>query len=158
MRHFSIGDFLSTEVGYNPSYAWHSITTAQSIVLQGTWWQVGNGHSIEICGDNWLHKISTFRLTSQPIAVPSDDKDSVEARPWLEKTVRPSFDHPPWRCSHMCEAHWWPLLIIGVVRAELQVLSLSLSQGRKVFVYLWRCGMNLHQILGVKSSPIIGFF
>ena len=54
---------------------------AQSIVLQGTWWQVGNGHSIEICGDNWLHKISTFRLTSQPIAVPSDDKDSVEARP-----------------------------------------------------------------------------
>ena len=49
-------------------------------------------------------------------------------------------------------------MIIGVVRAELQVLSLSLSQGRKVFVYLWRCGMNLHQILGVKSSPIIGFF
>ena len=131
---------------------------AQSIVLQGTWWQVGNGHSIEIRGDNWLHKISTFRLTSQPIVVPSDDKVSVEARPRLEKIVRPSFDHPPWRRSHVREAHWRPLLIIGVVHVELQVLSLSLSQGRKVFVYLWRCGMNLHQILGVKSSPIIGFF
>ena len=100
---------------------------AQSIVLQGTWWQVGNGQSIEIGGDNWLHKISTFRLTSQPIAVPSDDKVSVEARPRLEKTVRPSFDHPSWRRSHVREAHWRPLLIIGVVCAELQVLSLSLS-------------------------------
>ena len=100
---------------------------AQSIVLQGTWWQVGNGHSIEICGDNWLHKISTFRLTSQPIVVPSNDKVSVKARPRLEKIVRPSFDHLPWRRSHVREAHWRPLLIIGVVRAELQVLSLSLS-------------------------------
>ena len=103
---------------------------AQSIVLQGSWWQVGNGHSIEICGDNWLHKISTFRLTSQPIAVPFDDKVSIEAWPRLEKIVRPSFDHPPWRRSHMHEAHWRPLLIIGVVRAELQVLSLSLRGGR----------------------------
>ena len=99
---------------------------AQSIVLQGTWWQVGNGHSIEIGGDNWLHKISTFRLTSQPIVVPSNDKVSVKARPRLEKIVRLSFDHLPWRRSHVCEAHWRPLLIIGVVRAELQVLSLSL--------------------------------
>ena len=31
---------------------------------------------------------------------------------------------------------------------KLQVLSLSLSQWRKVFFYLWRCGRNLGQILG----------
>ena len=34
---------------------------------------------------------------------------------------------------------------LGVIRAELWVLSLS--RWRKVFVYLWQCGRNLGQIL-----------
>ena len=50
---------------------------AQPIVRQGTWWHVGNGHSVEIFRDKWLHQCSTFRLTSQPIVVPSDAKVSL---------------------------------------------------------------------------------
>ena len=44
---------------------------------------------------------------------------------------------------------WGPLgapLDDDVVCTELRVLSLS--RWRKVFIYLWRCGRNLGQILG----------
>ena len=64
-------------MGNNPSYAWCSIMATQPIVRQETWWHVGNDHFVEIFRDNWLHQRSTFRLTSQPIVVPSDAKVSL---------------------------------------------------------------------------------
>ncbi|KAL4615193.1 hypothetical protein ACB092_07G106400 [Castanea dentata] len=68
---------------------------AQSIVRQGTWWQVGNGRAIEICKDKWLHEPSTFRLTSQAIVVPSDAKVSLLINPhiaaWRTDTVQQFF-------------------------------------------------------------------
>ena len=36
--YFPNGDFLSTELGHHPSYAWRSIMSAQSIVQKGYHW------------------------------------------------------------------------------------------------------------------------
>ena len=83
------------EIGNNPSYAWCSILAAQSIVRQGTRWHVGNGCCVEIFKDKWLHQPSTFRLTSQPIAVPFNAKVSLLIDPhtvaWRTDVVQQFF-------------------------------------------------------------------
>ena len=69
-RYFPQGDFLTAELGNNPSFAWWSIFSAQSIVRKGYRWQVGNGASIDIRRDKWLPSPDTFKLISPPVALP----------------------------------------------------------------------------------------
>ena len=68
--YFPHGDFLTAELGNNPSFAWRSIFSAQSIVRKGYQWQVGNGASIDIRRDKWLPNPDTFKLISPPMALP----------------------------------------------------------------------------------------
>lgn len=58
--YFPNGDFLSTQLGNNPSYTWRSIMSAQLVVQHDIRWQVGNGQSINVCNDKWLNQPSTF--------------------------------------------------------------------------------------------------
>ena len=44
------------------------------MVKHGHRWQVGNGQSIDIWNNKWLHQPSTFRLTSKPATIPTDAK------------------------------------------------------------------------------------
>ena len=46
--------------------------TAQSLIQKGYRWQVGNRLSLNILKDKWLHKPSTFTITSRPVDVPLD--------------------------------------------------------------------------------------
>lgn len=45
-RYFPQTDFLHAELGSQPSYAWRSILSAQTVVRTGYHWQVGDGESI----------------------------------------------------------------------------------------------------------------
>ena len=47
-RYFPHSKFLQASIDNNPSYAWRSIMVAQSLVQQGTRWNVGNGTSIRV--------------------------------------------------------------------------------------------------------------
>ena len=69
-RYFPHGDFLTAELGNNPSFAWQSIFSTQSIVHKGYRWQVGNGASIDIRRDKWLPSPDTFKVISPPVALP----------------------------------------------------------------------------------------
>ena len=70
---------------------------------------------------------------------------SIDTQPWSKKTVGPSFDHPLWQHSRTRRACWRPLSIM--VWWLARCFGSSLLRWRKVFVYLWRCGRNLSQIL-----------
>ena len=48
------GNFLSAQLGSNPSYTWKSIWSAQSILKMGCRWCIGNGKSINVWQDSWL--------------------------------------------------------------------------------------------------------
>ena len=73
--------FLFAEMGNYPSYAWRSIMTEQSLVRKGYRWQVGNELSLNILKDKWLHKPSTFTVTSKPVDVPLDATVSLLINP-----------------------------------------------------------------------------
>ena len=48
------GNFLTSKLGYRPSYAWTSISKSKKIFLDGGRWKVGNGALIDIWSDSWL--------------------------------------------------------------------------------------------------------
>ena len=70
-RYFPHGDFLTTELRNNPSFAQRSIFSTQSIVRKGCLWQVGNGASIEIIGDKQSPSSDTFKFINPPVALPA---------------------------------------------------------------------------------------
>ena len=61
-------------MGNNPSFTWRSIMFAQPLVKNGLRWRLGNGESIQIWGDKWLPKPSTFMVSSPRLFMPHDMK------------------------------------------------------------------------------------
>lgn len=53
-RYYHQGDFLNAELGPNPSFVWRSIWETKALVGRGARWRVGDGSSINICGEPWL--------------------------------------------------------------------------------------------------------
>ena len=53
-KYFPHGNFLSTQLGSNPSYTWKSRWSAQSILKMGCRWRIGNVKSINVWQDFWL--------------------------------------------------------------------------------------------------------
>ena len=53
-KYFPTTDFVHASIGHNPSYTWRSLISAQSLVIEGMRWRVGNGANIKIWQDKWL--------------------------------------------------------------------------------------------------------
>ncbi|XP_030924592.1 uncharacterized protein LOC115951551 [Quercus lobata] len=57
-------DFVHALIGHNPSYTWRSLISAQSLVIEGMQWRVGNGENIKIWQDKWLPGVSSHKILS----------------------------------------------------------------------------------------------
>lgn len=54
-RYYPNGHFLAASVGHNPSYVWRSVCQSQVALREGVRWCVGDGASIKVLGNPWLH-------------------------------------------------------------------------------------------------------
>jgi hypothetical protein len=73
-KYFSRGSFLSATLGYNPSFAWHSILKARLVLENRLIRRVRNGEKIRIWGDKWLPNSSDFMVHSLPNGLNNEDK------------------------------------------------------------------------------------
>ena len=73
-RYFPHYDFLHTELGSKPSFAWRSIMATQDVVKARSRWQVGDGSSVQIWLDKWLPKQTTFQVISPSSTIPADSR------------------------------------------------------------------------------------
>jgi hypothetical protein len=64
-KYFPSGSFLSATIGRRPSYAWRSICQARKVLEDGLLWRVGNGESIRIWDDKWLHSSFSHKVHTQ---------------------------------------------------------------------------------------------
>ncbi|KAM6577785.1 hypothetical protein CsatB_029622 [Cannabis sativa] len=62
--YFPHGSFLTATIGPNPSFIWHSILEAQSLVKQGSRWVVGDGKNVSILGEPWLSDVENPLIIS----------------------------------------------------------------------------------------------
>jgi exonuclease III len=66
-KYFPNNHFLKAKQGYRPSYVWQSISKASWILKKGCIWLVGNGKSLNIWEDRWLHQqVGTTIWTPKP--------------------------------------------------------------------------------------------
>jgi hypothetical protein len=54
-KYFPQQQFLQAKMGSRPSYSWQSIYKASWILKRGCFWLLGNGRSINIWNDRWIH-------------------------------------------------------------------------------------------------------
>jgi hypothetical protein len=54
-KYFPKCSFLQAKQVYKASYTWQSIQKASWILRKGCFWYVGNGQSIDIWNDRWIH-------------------------------------------------------------------------------------------------------
>ncbi|CAN1846005.1 LINE-1 retrotransposable element ORF2 protein [Linum perenne] len=79
-KYFPKEDFLSATLKSNPSFAWHSILSTQSLLHRGYRWRVGNGQRINVWSDPWL-KENNRRYVESP-AIPGLENLTV-AELWI---------------------------------------------------------------------------
>ncbi|XP_060959224.1 uncharacterized protein LOC115699974 [Cannabis sativa] len=76
-RYYKNGDFLSAELGANPSFVWRSILEAQDVVREGVRCRIGNGSSVSVLLDSWLPDVDNPKVTSTHPALLSQCVNSL---------------------------------------------------------------------------------
>lgn len=61
-KYYSRGDFFSASLRHNPSYTWHSICSAQDLVMRKIGWRLGGGSDVRLWNDSWLNDDDSFYL------------------------------------------------------------------------------------------------
>lgn len=61
----SMGNFLDTPMGKQPSYVWRSLWNARYLLKAGMRWRVGDGRHIKIWGDKWILVPTTYEIQSR---------------------------------------------------------------------------------------------
>jgi hypothetical protein len=94
-KYFPNDTFLSSQLGRNPSYAWHSIWNAKHLLHTSLIWRVGNGELIKIWGDRWIPYPSTYTIQSPPRILDKESKVSAlidEDTKWWNSLVSNIFN------------------------------------------------------------------
>ena len=90
-KYFPTTDFIHASIGHNPSYTWRSLISAQSLIIEGMRWRVGNGENIKFWQDRWLPRGSTYSVNSPRMFLSGDTMvvdliDSSTAR-WKKEVI-----------------------------------------------------------------------
>ena len=64
--HGSYLSYLSSSLGYNPSFVWRSVWSAEEVVNRGIRWRVGDGKSIYVWRDAWVRDFPGFMVGTTP--------------------------------------------------------------------------------------------
>ena len=66
-KYYQGGNFLDSDLGNKPSFAWRSIHSSCELLKEGLIWRVGNGEQVQIWKDKWLPQPSTYMVQSPPV-------------------------------------------------------------------------------------------
>ncbi|KAK2425760.1 hypothetical protein QL285_024507 [Trifolium repens] len=63
-RYFSRSSLFEAPLGYNSSFAWHSVWHARQILFLGCRWRIGSGDYIGVMYDPWVCESDNRWLSS----------------------------------------------------------------------------------------------
>ena len=63
-KYFPLGDYLSSNLGSNPSFVWKSIWSAKEVVKLGYHMRIGSGDITSVWNDQWVRHLPNFRVQS----------------------------------------------------------------------------------------------
>lgn len=94
VKYFPNSDFLSANLGNNPSYVWKSLWATKGILKQGVCWRVGNGNSILVNKNSWVLGNPNFKITSPVVnsqIVKVVDLFAVNEQKWNKEVIETTF-------------------------------------------------------------------
>ncbi|XP_030497624.2 uncharacterized protein LOC115713283 [Cannabis sativa] len=94
--YFPHDDYLSADLGRNPSFVWRSIWQAQSLVRLGARRTIGNGLTVSILHQPWLPHSTNPYVTSSHVGLIGHTVSSlfsVDAGTWDIELVQDMFNH-----------------------------------------------------------------
>ena len=96
-KYFPHGNFLSAQLGSNPSYTWKSIWSSQFILKQGCRWCIGDESSINIWHEPWLKDDTNLRVVTPMIegieSLRVQDLFIMESRYWDVELIEDLYFH-----------------------------------------------------------------
>lgn len=100
-RYFVNGDFLTAELGSNPSYVWRSVWEAQDLIKKCARWMIATGEKIDICKQPWLNNEENPYVSSESQAFTQNKVSSLmrmDAKVWDDEVVKDLFND----CDQHC--------------------------------------------------------
>ncbi|XP_060959266.1 uncharacterized protein LOC133030514 [Cannabis sativa] len=93
-KYFPNSDFLSADIGNNPSFVWRSVWGAQDLVRSGASRVIGDGANTKIIGHPWLPQPSNRFVSSTHPSLQNNTVDSlfqVGIRRWDSEVIHDLF-------------------------------------------------------------------
>ena len=59
-KYFPLGDYLSSNLGSNPSFVWNSIWSAKEVVRLGYRMRIRSGEITSVWNDSWVRHLPNF--------------------------------------------------------------------------------------------------
>lgn len=121
-KYFKSSNVLNAKLGRNPSLIWRSLWGAMDLLKEGLVWRVGNGKDINIWGDRWIPKLSSYKIQSPVNCFSEGDKvakliDESKGE-WKKEIVKEVFNED--EAEIICR-----LPISKTGRADKQIWALS---------------------------------
>jgi hypothetical protein len=134
-KYYRGGQFLDSNLGTRPSYAWRSIHSSRDLIKEGLIWRIGSVTQVRIWKDKWLPQPATYMVLSPPVLLDSN--------------------------TLVCElidrdTNWWniPMLKNIFVDEEINlILSLPISVANQGDKQIWRGTKN--GLFSVKRAYFI---
>ncbi|KAM6591280.1 hypothetical protein CsatA_013885 [Cannabis sativa] len=95
-KYFPTSDYLSVDLGNNPSFVWRSVWAAQSVVRLGAVRIIGNGETTIILSTPWMSDTENRLVTSTHPALLHNTVSSLfslETRTWDSDVVKDLFNN-----------------------------------------------------------------
>jgi hypothetical protein len=121
-KYYKDRNFLDSDLGNRPSFAWWSIYGSRELLRDGLVWRIGNGAHVRIWKDRWIPRTSIHMVQSPPLIL--DSKAKVEEL----------IDH---------DTHWWKTQLLGEIFSKKNVeliLSIPVSVSKQEDVCIWGGG------------------
>ncbi|KAM6553480.1 hypothetical protein CsatB_014242 [Cannabis sativa] len=150
-KYYPNSDFLSAELGNNPSFVWRSIWSAQSLVKLGCQRTIGNGMSTSILKHPWLPDPVNPFVTSNALGLTNHMVNS------LMDTHETSWDIPLVQdMFNSRDAH----LILGIPLSATPIEDCWSWRGERSGSFSVRSAYDLLQIstYGQQNQPNSGFW
>ncbi|XP_062100181.1 uncharacterized protein LOC133806062 [Humulus lupulus] len=177
-RYYRNGNYLSAELGSNPSYIWRSIWEVKALVKSGARCRVGNGETIIINSDPWVLDRDNPWVTSVHPALIGAKVSSlllVDSREWDVDLLKDLFNDRDLRCilsiplsnNRPMDSWFWSLepsgfFTISVAglnddqRAQAFMLCWAVWRRRNDYVWRNRRGTN-HGVLLTADSSLLAW-
>ncbi|XP_041020424.1 uncharacterized mitochondrial protein AtMg00310-like [Juglans microcarpa x Juglans regia] len=95
-KYFRETNILDAKLGASPSLIWMSVWLATDRLKEGLRWRVGNGKKINVWGQKWLPKPTTYCVQSSGVSLRREAKVSnlmiEELNIWNDEPIKENFD------------------------------------------------------------------